>query len=340
VDEKNWDLLPLAFAGMPQRQQRELLAGLVGLDFNELNEQRLALYNERTIRNREIKGGDPTAYRKDPNAPLPLESLVGSMEKPVEGMSRQEISMAEELAKVEALEKKAAIHQEYERLKCKFGDARAECEKEIHDCESNIVQLKERIMEIERDIEATRGEIKIKEETIRHIEDGMNKIIEPEAISPEQISETRQQLLTIEEKNKQIREALKFDKAMEVLAAARKEVARLEEGMAKIDLEKQRRLNEAKFPIEGLGMTDEYVTFQDKSFSQLSTGEQVRISTAVAMALNPTLKIVLIREGSLLDKDGLKAVTDIAKQKDYQLWVERVSDEKGVGIYLEAGEIK
>lgn len=325
---------PLAFAGMQQKQQRELLANLVGLDFNELNKQREALYNERTIKNREIKGGDPTAYRKDPNAPLPLESLVSNMEKPAEDTPRQEISMAEELAKVEALEEKARAHQ-------KFIEQRDTLLETIDDNAKIIPSKQAGIRELQEQIKRVEGEITNIYKDNADIAHQIEEMKSPKEINPEQITEARQQLLTIEEKNKAIRKALEFDKAMKTLDTAKREVAKLEEGMMKIDLEKQRRLNAAVFPIDGLGMTDEYVTYQDKPFSQLSTGEQVRISTAVAMALNPTLKIVLIREGSLLDKDGMKTITNIAKEKEYQLWIERVNDDKGgVGIYLEDGEIK
>jgi len=347
---------PLAFAGMPQKQQRELLASLVGLDFNEVNKQREALYNERTIRNREIKGGDPTSYRKDPNAPLPLESLVGSMEKPAEGTPRQEISMAEELDKVGKLEKErqsyldhcAAIRTTNETALKERAEAVDDATDRIDTEKATIRVLNEEIAQLKAEFEQ---KIKDLEDTGKNIEAFERERellaipvkqyeLPPETITADQVAVARRSLVDIEEKNKAIRKAVEFDKAIEKLEAASKEVVRLEADMAQIDLEKQRRLNEAAFPIEGLGMTDEYVTFQGKPFSQLSTGEQVRVSTAVAMALNPTLKIVLIREGSLLDKDGMKAITDIAKEKDYQLWVERVTDEKGVGIYLEAGEVK
>ena len=58
------------------------------------------------------------------------------------------------------------------------------------------------------------------------------------------------------------------------------------------------------------------------------------------MALNPALKIILIKDGSLLDEEGIKTVTEIAKGKDYQLWIECVKDSPGCGIYIEDGEIK
>jgi hypothetical protein len=36
----------------------------------------------------------------------------------------------------------------------------------------------------------------------------------------------------------------------------------------------------------------------------------------------------------------MKEIIDLAQQKEYQCWIERVAEGKQVGIYLENGEIK
>jgi len=323
---------PLSFSTMADKPRRDLLASLVGLDFVELDKERAELYNERTIKNREIKGGDPTAFRKDPNAPLPLESLVGKMEKPPEGTPRQEVSMAEEMAKVEALEERARMHQKFTEQRAMLVESIAINDKRIEDKQGDIRELQLRIKAIE-------GEIaNIRNDSV-DIGQQIEAMVAPEEIKPEQIIEARKGLLAIEEQNKTIRKAIEFDAALYRLEEARKAVAKLEEGMVKIDLEKQNRIAAAEFPIAGLGITDEYVTFESKPFGQLSTGQQIRISTAIAMAMNPEIRVIFIREGSLLDKEGFDGIVEMAREKDYQVWIEKVSDDKGVGIYLEAGEI-
>jgi ABC-type dipeptide/oligopeptide/nickel transport system ATPase subunit len=324
---------PLSFANMDPRTQRALLAKLVGLDFTALNQERQRLYDERTIKNREIKGGDPTSFRPDPNRPLPLEALIGGMEEPLPGTPREEISMAEELGKVEALEGQAKIHEAYEDAKCKLTDHRSACEANIHTAEAEIAELEKRI-------EAIRDRIKTNEYGIEETNKAIAAMAEPAFISPELIDKTRRGMLVIEETNKAIRKAVEFDKALARLKTVTQEVNKLEERMAKIDLEKQDRIGAAAFPIAGLGLDDETVIYQGKPFSQLSTGEQIRISTAIAMALNPELRVIIVREGSLLDQKGMEEIIALAKDKDYQLWIERVADNQQVGIYLEEGEIK
>jgi energy-coupling factor transporter ATP-binding protein EcfA2 len=328
---------PLAFAEMGRnaegmRRQRAMLAELVGLDFTELNKKRVDLYNERTIKNREIKGGDPTSYKPDPMAPLPLESLVSNMPVPVAGTPREEISMVTEMAKVQELERKAADHEDFNsEIKAKREHIGANCE-DMAESEKEIEGLQARIGELQNAIKEKKAEN-------AEIQKVIDAQVEPENVTQEQITAARQALLEVDEKNKAIRKAVDYDTKLAQLEAARKVVAHLEEDMMKIDLEKDRRMKEAVFPIEGLALTDDFITYKGKPFSQLSTGEQIRVSTAMAMAMNPTLKVILIREGSLLDKKGLAEITALAKNKDYQLWIERVSEDRQVGIYLEDGAI-
>jgi hypothetical protein len=336
---------PLSFAEKGKttsgaREQRNILAALVGLDFTEMNKRREQLYNERTVKNREIKGGDPDKFRPNPNAPLPLEALVGAMPRPEDGTPRIEISMADEVAKVTAIEAKEKAYQDYLSTIQGMKQTQAINNQVSDDCEKEIEDLRQEIKRIEAEIVKLQEGNEARTKRNAEISSEIAEMEVPEEITPEQITEARGALLKVEETNKKIREAKEYDAKLAQLDTAKKEIASLEDEMAKIDLEKQRRVNEAKFPIAGLGITDEYVTYNGKPFGQLSTGEQIRVSTAVAMSLNPQLKIIIIREGSLLDKEGLESIIALAAEKDYQVWIERVSDSKNVGIFIEEGEIK
>ena len=46
-------------------------------------------------------------------------------------------------------------------------------------------------------------------------------------------------------------------------------------------------------------------------------------------------------DGSLLDKDNLKAISDMAKEKDYQIWIEEVSDKNNnpLAVFIEDGMV-
>lgn len=110
--------------------------------------------------------------------------------------------------------------------------------------------------------------------------------------------------------------------------------------------EKQRReaLSKAKMPVDGLGFAinekgKPVVTYNGLPFSQAGTAVQIRASTAIAMAANPDLRILRIKDGSLLDDETMKMVADMAEADDFQLWVEVVG-EGAAGIIMENGSIK
>lgn len=114
--------------------------------------------------------------------------------------------------------------------------------------------------------------------------------------------------------------------------------------MAEREASRQAALQKAKMPIDGLsfGLDPKgkpVVTFNGVPFEQASTADQIKASTAIAMAANPELRVLRIKDGSLLDDDSMKLISDMAREDDFQLWIEVVGD-GGVGVIMEAGEIK
>lgn len=108
---------------------------------------------------------------------------------------------------------------------------------------------------------------------------------------------------------------------------------------------RQAALAVAQMPIEGLAFDinekgKPVVTFGGVPFEQASTAEQLRASTAIAMAANPQLRVLRIKDGSLLDEDSMKLLGDIVAENEFQLWVEVVRTDESVGVIMEAGEVK
>ena len=103
--------------------------------------------------------------------------------------------------------------------------------------------------------------------------------------------------------------------------------------------EKREKISQAKLPVEGLGFGDGEILMGGVPFNQASDAEQLRASIAIAMSLNPQLRIIRVRDGSLLDEDSLKLLSEMADSEDYQVWLESVSSSDKVGIYMEAGTV-
>jgi len=104
--------------------------------------------------------------------------------------------------------------------------------------------------------------------------------------------------------------------------------------------EKATALSKAEMPIDGLSFDDEGVTYQGIPFRQCSAAERLRVSVAMALAMNPTIKVIRITDGSLLDRENLALIEEMVKGRDAQCWIERVEDESGVGFVVEDGEIR
>ena len=124
------------------------------------------------------------------------------------------------------------------------------------------------------------------------------------------------------------------------LVIAQQLAAELNDLLAEIDKRKAAGLAAAVFPVDELGFDESGVTFKDVPFKQASSAEQLRVSLAMAIALNPKLRVIRIADGSLLDSDNLALVESIAREHDFQVWIEVVGDGDGRGIVIEDGEVK
>lgn len=110
--------------------------------------------------------------------------------------------------------------------------------------------------------------------------------------------------------------------------------------MARLEGQKTAALGKSKMPIPGLSIGADGLSYNGIPVEQIADSEKLRVGIAISMALNPTLKVLRIIDGSLLDKNSMKIIADMVKADDYQVWVEQVDDTGKVGIYIEDGSVK
>jgi DNA repair exonuclease SbcCD ATPase subunit len=106
------------------------------------------------------------------------------------------------------------------------------------------------------------------------------------------------------------------------------------------DAAKMKAIAEAKMPIDGIGFGEKTVLLNGEPFDQASDAEKWIAAVSIAAAMNPQLRVIRIRQGSLLDEDAMKFLADFAEKNDLQVWVERVDSSGKVGIVLEDGMVK
>lgn len=147
------------------------------------------------------------------------------------------------------------------------------------------------------------------------------------------------ELASVEDTNRAVRANANARDIAARKDALRAEYERLTGRIEAIDQAKSNALATATFPVDGLGFDDTGVTFQGVPFSQASSAEQIRVSLAMAMSLNPRLRVIRILDGSLLDADNLALIEQMAAEQDYQVWIERVSDPSETAVVIEDGEV-
>lgn len=295
---------PLDFAKMDQDKQKKILLKLVGLSekLDILEKRKNEYYSERSITNKELKNlkGQLEEIEKIDNPPT-------------------EVSIVELTTKLKEANKILSANNE---LRYHLTEA----SNNVKIKQEKVLELKNLLSTAERNLEAAKkDEIRIQNE-IKQIKDPNVAILEI-------------QLSKAEENNNLARQANLYNTKEKEILSKQEEADNLSRQIEEIDKQKSIALNNTKFPIDGLSFSDVGVTYKEIPFEQISSAERLKVSLAIAMALNPTIRIIRVSDGSLLDKNNLKIINELAKENDYQIWIEKVDESGKIGFYIEEGSL-
>lgn len=118
------------------------------------------------------------------------------------------------------------------------------------------------------------------------------------------------------------------------------EVQNLSRRIAELDIAKVNAIAAANLPVSGLDFTEEGLLYNGLPIEQEAMSGQIEISVAIGIALNPEMKVMLVREAEFLDDENLALLETLAKNYGIQLWLERVGDGPECSVIIEDGEIK
>ena len=106
------------------------------------------------------------------------------------------------------------------------------------------------------------------------------------------------------------------------------------ERLDKIKREKKQIFTSSPLPVKGLTFDEEGIYFKGLPFveGQHPSSTIISIGAKIGMALNPNLRMLVIKDGSLLDKKTLKWLVTQCEKENYQLFVEMVADNEEVEI--------
>jgi predicted ATP-dependent endonuclease of OLD family len=303
---------PLAFAQQDEKAQLKTLQELTGIDPAPLDARRKDLYDQRTDVNREVKK---------------LEGQLAGIPVPSPDTPKEELSASEVLAELRAAQNQKNTNDEKRRDLQRLA-------RQAKQHEADIENIDEQIKKLQEQREKANSML-----TMTNVQ-GRKLQAEVDALAEPNLDVFQEKLDSVEQTNKAVRKAKEYSQVKASLDATKKNADSLTAQIEQVDAEKEKMLKAATFPIDGLGFDETGVTFKGIPFRQCSSAERLRVSLAMAMALNPKLRVIRIADGSLLDSENMRLIEEMAKGKDFQVWIEKVDESGKLGIYIEDGEIK
>lgn len=291
---------PMAFSTMPGDKQAEILRQLVGLDLSGLDQRRDEAYRERTEVNRDLH-----------RAQAELEALPHH-----DDAAAEEVSVHDLMVELECRQKHNADNEALRTDLADAGRRKAAAENQVELLESRLAQA-------QKALATTRTEVETLEAEVEWLED-----LDVDAV--------RTEIAGAEEQNRKVRENASWAGAKGRAEALDKRSKALTTDIEKADAEKAEAIAGAEYPVEGLVVTDNGVTFRGLPIEQASTAERLIVGTAVGFALNPEIKVLCIENGSALDRKSRALLGQIADEHGGQCWLE-VIDEEGAAVVIKDG---
>lgn len=330
---------PLSFTRMSPRDQIDTLRKLVGLDFTVLDGEKEKRYTERTGVNRDL------ATSKGKLANYPLHESAPATEVSIKDISTElekVTTRGEELlaAARDKNKENARIKTDWETSSTRV----ASIQSSINDVDVEISSVTARLEKLKIDRERWVEARNMEAEKAKSLEQAVAALVyEDEQAIRSATTEARKplqnQILEADSINDKVR-ANKRRKEIEQEIANQELLSRqLTNSIEAIEFTKKKAMQEAKFPLPGLSFDDSGVLLNGVPFTQGSQARQLQAAVAIGLALNPRLRVVIVRDGSLLDDESMKLMAEIAREKEAQIWIERVGETAG-GIVIEDGQIK
>lgn len=308
---------PLAFEQSTADQQLAIMRGLTGLNFAEIDSDREAAYANRTEVNRKINTAEARlqrmTYREDIDAPVDVQGLLDYRKE-----------MEAEHTKI------ASKRHELDKRKSTLNDAIAG----VKDKQEYIEDLENQLRIAKENLESRKGLMEEAEINYNLLYGELDETVEPD------FTDIDTKIAGATEHARLCDENQRYADEQSELEQSRDDADAYTESIMTLDQQKKDMVASVKMPLKGLAFGDDGVTFNDVVFEQCSQAEKLMVSCSIGLALNPELRVLLIRDGSLLDEDSMEIVAKIADEFDAQIWIERVGNADENAIIIEDGMVR
>lgn len=310
---------PLEFGDMKPLKQTRVLRELAGVDLTAIDELRKKYETERRDAGRDLKKSEgalaklPEAKDADPDA-MSVSEIVAEIDRREKANGTREAKRSE-LEAARSLDQTLLGRQSTLATQiCELADQLSELKKKKNDVNKDLDRLAAEGATLAAGVKALPPDEPV---------DGLKAQLEDAEGAAGRAAEAGRRV--------------ELEREVEDYTAR---YEHLTEQIKACDDNRDTAIIEAKYPIPGLEAQDEGVYLDGVPWQQASGAEALAASVAIGFALNPELKILLIRDASLLDQENLKLVADMAAEAGGQLWLERVGDGDEVSVVIEDGEVR
>lgn len=287
---------PSRFLMLDPKPQRDMLLQAVELPFDleELEAEERAAEEERLRRGQAARAA---------------EGAVAKAELPAPGTPAEPVSTADLVAELEAARENNAELQRAHDLVSELGRQGEELDARIAALRAELEQLETR----RADVEARRAEAHAA----------------AEAISPMQTVELEEKVRNVDEINRNVQIRRTYESLKAEAEQRRAEYQQADDAVKAIQARKVEGLKQAVFPHPSLSVTDDGVLFDGVPFAQANSASRNKAAFALATAKQPDLRLVIVKDGDLLDEDSLAEIDRLALERGYTVLVERGRPDTG-----------
>lgn len=308
---------PIAFVKLPAQKQFETLRSLVGINFTTIDAKRKLAYDSRTSANRDVESA--TAKLKD----LPQHPDV----------PEEEVSVSVLMGELNAI-------REHNKGNVGKREHLQDGQQLLDDHDDAIGQKKRAIEDLEAAVKVCKEELRMLEQSRVPLQNGVTEATAMVAAMVDKSeSEVTIKITNADGINARVRANKKRSEVQDELENAETKASRLTDLIDAIDQEKANALAAAKFPLPGLSFDGEIVTLNKIPFAQVNTAQKIQAAVAIGMALNPRIRVILIRDGNDLDDDSMAMLHQMCETNGYQCWVECIKSDAVGAIEIREGEI-
>lgn len=193
----------------------------------------------------------------------------------------------------------------------------------VNQSEYKITTTKEKVEHLKQELQRIQSELKEEEwylETLIQAHEVIGTFIDT--------TEIQQKIGNADEINQKASQRERYKELQEVTTA--KEVELTKQATILDDLREKRKemVKKADMPIDWMEFSEaDGVIINGILFDQYSSAEQLKFACKIATSTNPALRVIYIKDGSLLDTNSMKEIEQFAETEWYQIFCERVGEE-------------